>query len=164
MDGLRKIDHSALASSQATIVLCNLLAFILDWPWLAALVTAVMLLGTLTGRPGFGFVYTLLLKPLKLVRPHILSDNPEPHRFAQGFGGTVMLAASLLLFFGQPFPGWALVWLVAALAALNAFGGFCVGCFFYYWLGRLGLPGFGKQPPVGTFPGRRPKEEAADAS
>lgn len=164
MNGLKKIDQSALASSQATIVLCNLLAFILDWPWLAALVTAAMLLGTLLGRPGFGFVYHLVLKPLRLVRPQIVLDNPEPHRFAQGFGGTVMLAASLLLYLGQPVPGWALVWLVAALAALNAFGGFCVGCFLYYRLGRLGLPGFGKQPPQGIFPGRRSKELVNDGS
>jgi hypothetical protein len=52
-----------------------------------------------------------------------------------------------------------LVWLVAALAALNAFGGFCVGCAIYYWLGKLHMPGFTKAPPAGTFPGMRPRLE-----
>jgi hypothetical protein len=53
-----------------------------------------------------------------------------------------------------------LVWIVIALASLNAFGGFCVGCAVYYWLARFNLPGFGKQPPAGTFPGAKPKVEA----
>ena len=54
----------------------------------------------------------------------------------------------------------ALLVLVAALAALNAFGGFCVGCAVYYWLARFNLPGFGKQPPNGTFPGMKPRAGA----
>jgi hypothetical protein len=85
-----------------------------------------------------------------------LFDNPEPHRFAQGFGATVVLAGTAALYLGVPALGWGLVWLVAALAALNAFGGFCVGCFVYYWLARLHAPGFSRQPPEGTFPGMRP--------
>jgi hypothetical protein len=160
----KKVDHSSLASNQVIIILLNLLAFIFNLPWLAAIVAAVMLAGTLLGGPGFGFVYRYLLQPLGLIKPHILLDNPEPHRFAQGFGGVVMLVGTVLLYAGLPAAGWTLVWLVAALAALNAFGGFCVGCFIYYWLGRLDLPGFGKQPPAGTFPGTRPKGAAPDGS
>ncbi|MCS7010240.1 MAG: DUF4395 domain-containing protein [Anaerolineales bacterium] len=157
MSELQKIDHSALIVSQITIVILNLLAFILNFPWLVALVAAAMLIGTLLGVPGFGFLYRLVLRPLGIVRPHVLEDHPQPHRFAQGLGGTFMLIATLSLFFGLPVLGWALTWLVAALAALNAFGGFCVGCFFYYWLARLRVPGFSETPPAGTFPGMRPK-------
>jgi hypothetical protein len=156
-ENLKRVDHTALTVNQLIIILLNVAAFVLDLRWLAALVAAVMLLGTILGVPGFGIVYRYGLRPLKLVRPKVLFDNPEPHRFAQGFGGLVMLAATLVLYAGAAVPGWILVWLVAALAALNAFGGFCVGCFIYYWLGRLGLPGFGKRPPEGTFPGARPK-------
>ena len=159
---LRKIDHSALKVSQITIVALNVLAYILNLAWLAGIVTGVMLLGTLLGAPGFGFIYRYGLKPARLVRAHVLLDNPQPHRFAQGFGGVVMLAGSAALYLGAPGLGWALVWLVAALAALNAFGGFCVGCFVYYWLTRLHVPGFTKHPPVGTFPGMRPASPASD--
>jgi hypothetical protein len=158
MDDLRKIDHSALKTSQVAIVVLNVLAFVLDLSWLAALVTAVMLIGTLIGVPGFGFVYQIALKPLGWLKPEVLLDHPQPHRFAQGFGGVVMLGGSLALFGGAAALGWSLVWLVAALAALNAFGGFCVGCFVYYWLSRLKVPGFSQSPPPGTFPGMRPKE------
>ena len=70
--------------------------------------------------------------------------------------GTISLFAGATIF------GWGLVWLVAALAALNLFGGFCVGCAVYYWLNRLNLPGFTQSPPEGTFPGMRPKMEPCD--
>lgn len=157
MSALQKIDHSAMIVSQITIVLLNIIAFVLDMHWLVALVAAVMLLGTVFGTPGFGFLYRLVLRPLGLVRPHILEDHPEPHRFAQGVGGTFMLFATLALFLGIPALGWGLTWLVAILAALNAFGGFCLGCFLYYWLARLHVPGFTQTPPPGTFPGMRPR-------
>ena len=74
-----------------------------------------------------------------------------------------MLLGSLALFGGAATLGWGLVWMVTALAALNAFGGFCVGCFIYYWLGRLNMPGFRATPPPDTFPGRRPQGANHDA-
>jgi len=159
-DNLVPIDHSAFKVSQVMIILLNLLAFILNAPWLALMVTLFMLLGTLLKVPGFGFVYKVALQPLGWIKPHVLPDHPEPHRFAQGFGGVVMAVGSLLLFLGSSALGWGMVWLVTALAALNAFGGFCVGCAVYYWLSRLHVPGFRQSPPPGAFPGMRPKGEA----
>ena len=157
---LHKVDHSALKVNQLVIILLNILAFILNLPWLAVLVAAVMLLGALLGIPGFGFIYRYALKPAGWVKPDVLLDHPEPHRFAQLLGGLFMAGGSLALFAGQAILGWSLVWLVAALAALNAFGGFCVGCMVYYWLARLKAPGFRKSPPDGIFPGMRPHLKA----
>lgn len=154
---LQNVDHSALKTNQIIIITLNLLAFILNLPILAALVAAVMGLGSLLKVPGFGFVYKHFLKPRGWVKPDVLEDNPEPHRFAQFLGFVFMTAGSVALFSGASVLGWSLVWLVAALAALNAFGGFCVGCAVYYWLSRFNLPGFQKQPPAGTFPGMKPK-------
>ncbi len=37
-------------------------------------------------------------------------------------------------------------WRPSMLAALNLFVGFCVGCFVYYQLNRLGVPGFLHSP------------------
>ncbi len=161
---LQTVDHGALKANQIVIIVLNLVAFIFNLPWLAALVAAVMLVGSALSLPGFKLVYTLALKPLGLVKPEILLDNPEPHRFAQSFGGVVMLIGTLSLYAGYSILGWGLTWLVAALAALNAFGGFCAGCFIYYWLTRLGMPGFVKRPPTGTFPGMRPKHGATHES
>jgi hypothetical protein len=155
---LQKIDHNALKANQLILILLSLLAFVFNLPWLVVGVGAVMLAGTLRGIPGFLPLYRFVLVPLGLFRPHILNDNPEPHRFAQGLGGVFMFAGGLALFLSANLLGWALVWMVIALAALNVFAGFCAGCFMYYWLARLRLPGFKSRPPEGVFPGTRPKE------
>lgn len=154
---LQRVDHSALRTNQAFIITLLIIAFIINVPWLVAAVALVMLLGTAFGRPGFGLLYTRVLRPLGWVKPDVVPDNPEPHRFAQGFGGAVLAAAFVALLAGAPALGWALSWLVVALAALNLFGGFCMGCAVYYWLNRLHVPGFTKAPPEGTFPGMLPK-------
>jgi hypothetical protein len=153
---LVKVDHSALRTNQIAIIALCVLAFVLNLPALALLVGLVMLAGTLLKLPGFGFIYKYALKPAGLVKPDVLLDNAEPHRFAQGMGSVFLLAAYAVLSAGLPALGWGLVWLVAALAALNLFAGFCAGCMLYYWLGRLHAPGFVKQPPPGVFPGMRP--------
>ncbi|GAB4578437.1 MAG: DUF4395 domain-containing protein [Anaerolineales bacterium] len=153
----QKVDHSALKVNQTFIIGLNILAFILNLPWLALIVTLAMALGTALKMPGFGFVYQSVLKPCGWVQPDVIADNPEPHRFAQGFGAVVLGAGVVALFVGAAPLGWGLVWLVIALAALNLFAGFCAGCAVYYWLNRLHVPGFVKSPPAGTFPGMRPR-------
>ncbi len=158
---LKPIDHTALKTNQGLIILLSLLAFLFNQPWIIALVALVMLIGSLLlKRPGFGLIYTGLLKPAKILRPDILEDNPEPHLFAQGFGGTVLAGAAVALFSGAAGLGWSLAWVVIALAALNLLAGFCVGCAVYYWFNRLNIPGFIKTPPPGAFPGLRPKRGA----
>lgn len=156
MDALKPVDHAALAVNQATIIALLVIGFILDAPLLAGLVALFMLGGAVFAQPGFGWIYRLALRPLGLVKPDVLHDNPEPHRFAQAFGGVVVAAGFIALLTGLTGLGWTLVWLVVALAALNLFVGFCAGCAVYYWLNRLGVPGFVKSPPAGTsFPGLR---------
>ena len=56
--------------------------------------------------------------------------------------GTFLLFATAAFFANITVLGWALTWVVVALAALNLFAGICVGCLMYYWFNRLGLPGF----------------------
>ncbi len=139
----RKVDHSALRTNQAFIIGLLVIAFVLDAKWLVALVSAVMLIGTFFPNIAvFKAVYVYLLKPLKIARPDVRRDNPEPHLFAQGVGGAFLLAATLAFWAGASVVGWGLAWIVVALAALNLFAGICVGCLMYYWFNRLGIPGF----------------------
>jgi hypothetical protein len=139
----RRVDHSALRTNQAFIIGLLVIAFVLDAQWLVALVSAVMLIGTIFPKVAlFKAAYWYILKPLKIARPDLRRDNPEPHLFAQGVGGTVLLAATLAFIANATVLGWALAWIVVALAALNLFAGICVGCLMYYWFNRLGLPGF----------------------
>jgi hypothetical protein len=139
----RRVDQSAIKVNQAFIAGLLLMAFILNsWP-LAALVALVMLVGTAVPAIAlFQAIYRKVLRPLGVVRAKVIADNPEPHRFAQGFGGVVVALGVVAIVVGAWAPGWALVWLVIALASANLLLGFCAGCFMYYQLNRLGMPGF----------------------
>ena len=143
----RKVDHNALRVNQAFIISLLILAFILQIPVLVGFVSAVMIIGTIFPQAGlFKRIYRHVLQPAGLIKPDIQEDNPEPHLFAQGFGGVFTLASTLALISGAEVVGWALTWIVIALAALNLFAGFCAGCFVYYQLSRRGILGFSVQP------------------
>jgi len=157
---LQKVDHSILKTNQLFIIGLSVLAFIFDQKYLVAFVALVMGIGSILKTPGFGIIYKSILKPSGWMKPDVLDDNPEPHRFSQIVGFVFLTAGSTALFLGSSVLGWILTWIVIALASLNAFGGFCVGCMVYYWLARLNVPGFGKQPPAGIFPGMKPKASA----
>ena len=147
METTRKVDQSALKVNQAFIIAFLVLGFVLNAVWLVVFVAAVMLVGTVVPALSlFKGVYTRALRPSGLVKANIIADNPEPHRFAQGFGGVVLLGAIAALLAGSAVLGWALVGLVIVLAALNLFVGFCAGCFVYYQLSKLGVPGFDRRP------------------
>lgn len=143
----RFVDHSALRINQAFIISLLVLAFVLDTPLIVVFVAAVMLVGTAAPRLAlFKLIYANLLRPAGLVRPDTRADNPEPHQFAQGVGGVVLAVAAVAFALGWSGLGWALAWMVVALAALNLFAGMCVGCLMYYQLHRLGVPGFTRAP------------------
>ncbi len=143
----RKVDHSALRTNQAFIIGLLLLGFILNTWILVAFVSAVMLVGTVWPEAGlFKRIYQHVFRPAGLVKPDVLVDNPEPHLFAQGLGGVFALGSTAALLAGWGIAGWALTWIVIVLAALNLFLGFCAGCFVYYQLNRIGIPGFTVSP------------------
>ncbi len=143
----RRVDQSALRVNQAFIISLLVVAFVLNSWYLVAFVGLVMLLGTAVPALSlFKQIYQHLLQPVGLIKPDIIPDNPEPHRFAQGFGGVVLALAVVTFLLGQPIVGWTLVWLVVILAGLNLFLGFCAGCFLYYQLNRLNVPGFEHSP------------------
>lgn len=135
-----KVDHTALRFNQACIIGLLTLAFLLDAPWLAAFVAAVMLAGTWQPNAGlFKQIYGRWLKPAGLLAPNMVADEPQPHLFAQGVGGLVLLVGAVAFLTGAPVLGWALVGIVILLAAVNLFFGFCLGCFMFLQLGRRGI-------------------------
>ena len=132
------VDRTALKVNQAAIIALLVVAFITNLAWLVAFVAAVMVLGTLSPQLAlFQRLYRDLLRPAGLLRPDLHAEDAAPHRFAQGFGGTVLCAASLVLFTGFSTLGLALVLLVMVLAVINLAFGFCAGCFVYLQLSRL---------------------------
>lgn len=136
--GAGQVDRTALRVNQALIVALLVAAFLLDQPWLVALVAAVMIVGTLSPRLAlFQRLYADVLRPAGLLRPDLRAEAAAPHRFAQGLGGGVLVAATAALFAGLAVLGWALALVVVALAAVNLIFGFCAGCFVYFQLARL---------------------------
>jgi len=132
------VDRTALKVNQAAIVALLLVAFVFALPWLVALVAVVMALGTITPQLAlFQRLYRDVLRPAGLLRPDLHAEAAAPHRFAQGMGATVLGVAWLALVAGLGLLGWALTLVVVALAAINLFFGFCVGCFVHLQLARL---------------------------
>ena len=134
------VDHTALRVNQALIILVLVVAYILNLPALVGFVAVVMLVGTLVPSAAlFQQFYRQVLRPAGLLRPDVNAEDPAPHRFAQGVGSAFLIAASVAFIGGAAAAGWILAGIVAVLAAVNLFFGFCAGCFVYFQLARLGL-------------------------
>jgi hypothetical protein len=122
-------------------------AFILDLPWLAALVGLNLLVAAATGTRAF-----LPGRPWPLVRRALRLGSPEPEheyppRFAQALGGTFIAIGVVAFLLGVPLVGWLLVGAVAALQTLLAATGICVGCRLYFlrwWVPSLFARLFGR--------------------
>jgi len=138
-----RVDRNALRFNQAAIVVFTVAAFVLGEEigrWVVLGVAAVMLAGTATPPLGlFVQVYRRVVVRFGLLRPKVVVEDPAPHRFAQGMGGSFLLLAFVALVAGATVVGWVLAWLVVALALVNLLLGFCMGCFIYFQLGRAGI-------------------------
>lgn len=143
----RKIDQTGLKTGQAVTIILLVVAFVLNaWP-LVALVALAQLLGALdVPFAPYRLIYQHIVKPAGLAKPHPVADNPEPHRFAMLVGAVFNTVATIALLNNAVLLGWILVGIVVALANLNFWINFCMGCWMYYQFNRLGIPGFTKAP------------------
>lgn len=144
---LRKVDQTGLKVGQAATILLLLAAFVFNAPAFVIVVAAAQLLGALDAPYApYRLLYLRVIKPAGIVQPKVITDNPEPHRFAMLLGALFNSLGTLALYAGAPAIGWALVWVVIALANLNFWLNFCAGCAMYYLFNRLGIPGFDRAP------------------
>jgi hypothetical protein len=146
-EALRKVDHTGLKTGQALTIILLILAFVLNSTLLVALVALAQFLGAVDAPfAPYRLFYQHIVKPSGLVKPNVILDNPEPHRFAMLVGALFNGAATLLLLAGIPTLAWVLVAIVVVLANLNYWLNFCAGCWMYYQFNRLGVPGFNRAP------------------
>mgnify|MGYP005837875505 CR=1 FL=1 len=144
---VQKLDQTALKTGQALTIVLLLLAFLLDAPWLVAFVALAQFLGALALPVApYRLFYLGVVRRFNLAPPNPQPDHPEPHRFALLVGALFNGVGALAILGGLPVLGWALVWIVIALANLNFWFNFCLGCWMYYRLNRFGVPGFTKAP------------------
>jgi hypothetical protein len=147
---LRKVDHSGLRTGQTITIISLLLGFVLNsWVLVAFVAVAQFLAAVDAPFAPYRLIYQRIVKPSGLVKPVVIDDNPEPHRFAQLIGSIFNGTATLLLLAGVPTVSWVLVWIVTALANLNLWLNICLGCMMYYQLNRLHVPGFTQAPLTG---------------
>lgn len=143
----KRVDRAALWTNQEFIMGLLFLGFFLDFvllwswaKWLVPFVGAVMLAGTFWPQAAlFKQIYFQILKPRGWRKPQVIPDDPTPHQFAQFLGGIVLGIGTLGFAFSLPVVGWGAAWVVIVLAGINRFLGFCVGCFIWYQLARLGI-------------------------
>jgi len=108
----------------------TVLLVFLAWGFVARVATGPTLspLGTLVTR---------------VVRPHLAwatRDTPgPPKRFAQGIGATLSVGAFTATVLGAGSQAKALVAAILVAASLEAFVGFCLGCWMFRVLMRIGL-------------------------
>jgi hypothetical protein len=147
---LRKVDHSGLRTGQTITIISLLLGFVLNsWVLVAFVAVAQFLAAVDAPFAPYRLIYQRIVKPSGLVKPVVIDDNPEPHRFAQLIGSIFNGTATLLLLADVPTVSWVLVWIVTALANLNLWLNICLGCMMYYQLNRLHVPGFTQAPLTG---------------
>ncbi|ACO46332.1 DUF4395 domain-containing protein [Deinococcus deserti] len=132
-----RTDLSALKFNQLAVVSITLLALVLKLPVLTVVLGAAMLTGAL--RPDISPLRAAYraLGPLFGLKPEVVEEDPRAHHFAQGVGGTFLLASALLTLSGLTAAGAVLGVLVIALAALNLSKKICVGCLMYFQYRRM---------------------------
>ena len=155
----RTVDHAAIKTGQILAIATLTGAFVLDlWEPVAVLAGIFLATAVLFEWGPFSLVYRLFLKPLGLVEPDLRADNAQPHRFGQAVGAVSAALAAAALYFNYTTLGWILVWVLIALTGIS-FMGWCIGCFIYYQLNRLGLGGFFGHKPTDSqvILGARPR-------
>jgi Domain of unknown function (DUF4395) len=133
---LEVIDARAPRFNQAVVGSLALVAFLVGWWPLLAILAAQLLVGLTLGRRWClpCLAYFELVQPLVGEGP---IEDSRPPRFANALGALALGAASAAHAFGVHTLGWTLGLLVAGLALLAAVTGLCVGCELYRVAARL---------------------------
>ena len=133
---LAVIDARAPRFNQAVVGTLSLVAFLVDWWPLYAILAGQFALGLAFGRRWClpCLLYFEVLQPRLGEGP---IEDARPPRFANQVGLVVLAAASIAHAAGAEVLGWALGLMVAALALLSAATGFCAGCELYKLGARL---------------------------
>lgn len=131
------IDPRGPRTNQAVLAAGLAVGFLLGW-WPVAPVFAVVL--------GLGVAFGPRWNPVLLAYRHLLAprlgppaelEDPRPPRFAAAIGVAFLLAATVSFVLGASALGWVLSLIVAALAALAATTGLCIGCEMYLAIARI---------------------------
>ena len=155
-----QVDHAEIKLGQIFTMLLSVVAVMFVKPSYLIVLGSIFLV-TAVYRPlsPIVLIYRYVVKPLGLMRSDYRLDNIQPHAFGQFIGAITVALALALLYMGYHPAGWAIVWVLFSLTLISYLG-WCVGCFLYYQLYRLGLQGFFSHAPTDSsvLPGQRPRK------
>jgi len=158
------VDHAEIKLGQLLTIGLSGVALAIQHIGPLILLGALFLLsGTVRSLSPFTLLYRWVVSPLHLMQSDYRLDNIQPHKFGQLIGALTVVFALILIEYGYPTAGWLVVGVLILLTAIS-YAGWCVGCFIYYQLNRLGLGGFFRHAPKdnSVFPGMRPKRDGGE--
>jgi hypothetical protein len=128
----RFIDPRGQRFGAAVSAVVLVVAFLLNLPWLAAVVGLNLLVSAAFGTRLFlpGRAWPAIRRAARLGPTE--PEHEYPPRFAQAMGGTFLGLASLAFVLGFAPLGWLLALAVAALQVVLAATGICIGCRMYF--------------------------------
>jgi hypothetical protein len=142
-EAVPQVDQHEIKFAMAMTLLLIVLAWILN-SWIPTAIAAICQLLNATKKPyaPYSMIYKYLMVPVKFIKPHIIQDDPVPHRFASLIGGIVTVIGTFFLWVDIPVVGWIIMLIVFTLQSLNFWVNFCMMYYIYYLLNRIGVPGF----------------------
>ena len=134
------VNEYAARAVAAMVVTLSVVTIATGANWLLWVLAYGFLARVLTGPKlsPMGLLATRVIVPRVLKRTNLVAGPPK--QFAQAVGLAFTTAALVLTFgFGLPTAGTAVLAVLAVFAGLEAFAGFCMGCFVFAYLIRWGL-------------------------
>lgn len=130
------IDARAPRFNQTVVAVVTLAGVVLGWPVLWAAMGLQLLAGITLGRRWClpCVIYFTLIQP-RFGEGEL--EDSRPPRLANMMGAAFLSASAIAWWLGSPTVGTVLAAIVAALAALAATTGLCVGCELYKLSARL---------------------------
>lgn len=139
----QQVDQNSIKYGMGMTFTLLAIAFVLDSWLLVGAVVVAQLVGALNVPfAPYRLLYRHVVVPNGWIKPNFQPDHMEPHQFAQLVGGLFNILAIIALLNNLQILGWGLVGIVFVLSNLNVWISFCMGCWMYYQLNRLGVPGF----------------------
>ena len=121
-----KVDQTALKFNQACIIVLLAWAFLFNWPWLVALVSIVMLVGTFMPEAGlFKQFYARVLRPSGLLKPNVVADGAAAAPVCAGGRRHFPVVCVTLFLAGWSVLGWLLTAIVVPWRPLTYSSALC---------------------------------------
>lgn len=142
------VDHAEIKMGQILTVAFSCTALVLQDPRPLVVLGVVFLLsGTVRMLSPFSMLYRWVINPSGIMKSDYRLDNIQPHKFGQLVGALTVAMSLVFMQLGYPMVGWGIVVILIILTVIS-YAGWCIGCFIYYQLNRIGLGGFFKHSPT----------------